>query len=85
MYRHIHNTLYRNLADQSEIGYIHEMSEKKCYRGLFMNTYKLSLHINDQKHYEWFVWSVMDLEWRAVVSMNTIYDGWELLSYQHIF
>ena len=24
MYRHIHNTLYRNLADQSEIGYIHE-------------------------------------------------------------
>ena len=36
MYRHIHNTLYRNLADQSEIGYIHEMSEKKCYRGLFI-------------------------------------------------
>ena len=36
MYRHIHNTLHRSLADQSEIGYIHEMSEKKCYRGLFI-------------------------------------------------
>ena len=47
MYRHIHNTLYRNLADQSEIGYIHEMSEKKCYRGLFMYVHSIEPRYDD--------------------------------------